>query len=63
MGNLGAGKTLALTYLAWRNHRKGIKIYSNYELKSIPYVDVKSVNDVLGMREGFFAGDELWHTV
>jgi hypothetical protein len=29
IGSLGAGKTLSLTYLAWRNYRKGVKIYSN----------------------------------
>ena len=60
IGSLGAGKTLALTYLAWRNFRKGLKVYSNYDLK-IPYVPVKSTKDVLKMQEGFFAGDELWH--
>jgi len=60
VGNLGAGKTLALTYLAWRNMGKGLKIYSNYNLK-FPYIPIKNVNDVLGMSEGFFAGDELWH--
>jgi len=57
IGSLGAGKTLALTYLAWRNYRKGLKVYSNYDLK-IPYVPVKSTKDVLKMKEGFFAGDE-----
>lgn len=31
-----------------------------YDLK-IPYVPVKSTSDVLKMKEGFFAGDELWH--
>lgn len=60
IGNLGAGKTLALTYLAWRNFRKGIKIYSNYHLKGIKYKAVKSTKDVLSMKDGFFAGDELW---
>ena len=59
-GNLGAGKTLSLTYLAWRNMKKGLKVYSNYELK-FPYVPIKTVDDVLGMKDGFFAGDELWH--
>jgi hypothetical protein len=59
-GNLGAGKTLSLTYLAWRNYRKGLKIYSNYEL-SFPYEPINNINDVLNMNDGFFAGDELWH--
>ena len=60
VGSLGAGKTLALTYLAWRNYRKGVKIYANYDLK-IPYTPVKTIKDVLNMKEGFFAGDELWN--
>lgn len=62
VGNLGAGKTLALTYLAWRNMRKGLKIYSNYNLK-FPYSPIRNINDVLGMQDGFFAGDELWHWI
>jgi len=40
--------------------RKGLKIYSNYDLK-FDHVPVNNVNDVLGMQDGFFAGDELWH--
>jgi len=60
VGSLGIGKTLALTYLAWRNYRKGVKIYANYDLK-IPYTPVKTIKDVLNMKEGFFAGDELWN--
>lgn len=60
VGNLGSGKTLALTYLAWRNKRKGLKIYSNYAL-SFDYIPINNVNDVLDMQDGFFAGDELWH--
>ncbi len=59
IGGLGAGKTLCLTYLAWRNYRKGLKVYANYEL-NFPYIHVKTINDVLNMKEGFFAGDELW---
>lgn len=56
---ISLSKTLALTYLAWRNYRKGLKVYSNYELK-LPYTPIKTVKDILGMKDGFFAGDELW---
>jgi hypothetical protein len=59
IGGLGAGKTLCLTYLAWRNYRKGLKIFSNYHL-AIPHNPVNTVNDILDMKKGFFAGDELW---
>ncbi len=59
IGNLGAGKTLALTYLAWRNYRKGLRVYANYDIK-IPYTPIRTVRDILAMQDGFFAGDELW---
>jgi len=59
VGELGAGKTLSLTYFAYLNHLKGVKVYSNYHL-SFPHEKILSIEDIEGMREGFFAGDELW---
>jgi len=59
VGELGAGKTLSLTYFAYLNYLKGIKIYSNYHL-NFPYEPVRTLEDIEDMREGFFAGDELW---
>jgi len=59
VGELGAGKTLSLTYLAYRNFMKGRKIYSNYKL-SFPYTKVTSIEQLEDMKSGFFAGDELW---
>ena len=59
VGELGAGKTLSLTYLAYRNFLKGKKIYANYKLV-FPYTPIKSVRDLENMQEGFFAVDELW---
>jgi hypothetical protein len=57
VGELGAGKTLALTYLAWTNwYKKGRKIYSNYNLYGIPFTKVKSMPDLENMQKGFFAG-------
>jgi len=58
-GNLGSGKTLSLTYLAYRNLLKGMKIYSNYHLK-MPYTHVGTVKQLDRMTQGFFAGDESW---
>lgn len=61
VGELGAGKTLTLTYLAirqWLN--KGNKIYSNYNFYGIPFFKVDSVDDIDAMRDGFAALDELW---
>lgn len=61
VGELGAGKTIGLTYLAWTNwFKKGRKIYSNYNLYGIPFTKVKSMPDLEKMQQGFFAGDELW---
>jgi len=60
VGELGAGKTLALTYLAWRNYNKGQTIYANYHL-GFPFKLIDSPEKIEEMREGFFAGDELWN--
>lgn len=60
-GELGSGKTLTLTYLAWRNHtKKSMDVYSNYSLFGIPYKKIDSLVKLEQMRNGFFAGDELW---
>jgi hypothetical protein len=61
VGELGAGKTLGLTFLAWKNwfyRRK--PLFSNYHLFQMPYyfIDTQAKMDM--MREGFFAADELW---
>lgn len=59
IGELGAGKTLCLTYMCYRNYLKGKKIFSNYELK-FPHTKVKELDDLLNMKEGFAGMDELW---
>jgi hypothetical protein len=75
LGNLGKGKTLSLTYLAWNNffiRRK--KIYSNYDLYGIPYTKITTIGslealmpledeNVLNKQEVVFLGDELWRWV
>lgn len=61
VGELGAGKTLSMSYLAWNNwKRKGRKLYSNYNLYGVPFTKVKSIPDLQKMSAGFFAADELW---
>lgn len=60
LGELGAGKTLAMTYFALRNYWKGKTIYANYMLKKIPFTPVTNPEQITTMRDGFFAGDELW---
>jgi hypothetical protein len=61
VGELGAGKTLSLTFLAWKNwfyRRK--TIYSNYHLYKIPYIYIDTVEKLDAMREGFAVLDEFW---
>ncbi len=61
VGELGAGKTLALSYLAWNNwFKKKKRLYSNYNFYGMPFTPVNSLPNLDKMKEGFFAGDELW---
>jgi hypothetical protein len=60
-GELGAGKTMALTYLAYTNWKKGRKIFSNYLLYGFPFTLVRTIPNLDRMKEGFFCGDELWN--
>lgn len=60
-GELGAGKTLTLTFLAWHNwFNKRRRIFSNYNLYGFPFTKVNSIPSLEEMSNGFFAGDELW---
>jgi hypothetical protein len=78
VGELGVGKTLALTYLAWNNYYyKGRQICANYNLYGIPFTPVLTLDDLkrmipmetataeqlLTQKEIFFAGDELWRWI
>lgn len=60
IGDLGSGKTLSLTYFAYRSYLKGRKIFSNYE--SLVFADkiIRSIDDLENMRSGFASLDELW---
>ncbi|MEM1544341.1 MAG: zonular occludens toxin domain-containing protein [Candidatus Methanomethylicia archaeon] len=74
VGELGTGKTLSLTFLAWHYYLKWQKsrpIYANYHLNLyyldkdrkinyIPYKYISSPEELDQIRNGFFAGDELW---
>lgn len=59
LGDLGSGKTLSLTYFAYRNWIKGRKIFSNYHLE-FDHESIKTVDDIENIRAGFCALDELW---
>jgi hypothetical protein len=40
LGQRGSGKTLFMTYLAHQYHAEGKKIFSNFQLKKIPYTPI-----------------------
>lgn len=61
MANFGSGKTLGLTYLAWKNwFSKKKAIYSNYHLYQIPYILIDTLEKLDKMKDGFFVADEFW---
>ncbi len=57
---LGTGKTLCLTYMAWKNHLKGMKLFTNYNLVGLPHTRIRNAEDIVAMKDGFAALDELW---
>jgi hypothetical protein len=78
IGELGIGKTLTLTYLAWNNwFWKKRRVCSNYTLYGIPFTPIKTVEDLqkmipaetptleelLNIKEVCFVGDELWRWI
>lgn len=59
-GDLGAGKTLTLTYLGIRYLlEEGRTIYSNYHL-NFPHKRLYAVRQMNNIRDGVFLADELW---
>ena len=61
VGELGAGKTLSLTFLTYKNwFFRRQKVYSNYHLYKIPYIYLEAVDQLTLMRDGIVAVDELW---
>ena len=64
VGQLGSGKTLAMTHMASYNYAVMAKtIYSNYHLKRIPYVPITSLEQIELMKDGVFVADEFWSWV
>lgn len=61
VGNIGSGKTLFLTYLAYLFHCGGYKIGANYHLK-FPYLPLARIKSFKALREHdyFLAVDEIW---
>jgi len=60
-GPLGQGKTLSLTYLAWRNwYYKRRRIFANYTLYGIPYFKITRVSELDRIKNGYGCFDEIW---
>ena len=65
VGDLGAGKTLSMTwagakkYAEWLKNNEKKRIFSNYTL-SLPHKFIDSVEDMDKIRDGIFLADELW---
>jgi hypothetical protein len=61
VGELGAGKTLSLTFFGFKNwfFRKH-KIFSNYHLYKIPYYYIQAVKQFDFARDGVVLADEMW---
>jgi hypothetical protein len=65
-GELGIGKTLSLTYIAYKNFLRRKKIYANYKLL-FPHEVITGMDDFDkahgGEKGGFMAMDEFWNYV
>jgi hypothetical protein len=63
LGGLGCGKTLTLTYLGLKSYFSyggDVKLFANFHLFGVPFYYVKNIEEIEGMKEGIFLGDELW---
>lgn len=61
IGLLGTGKTLALTYFAFKHYLKGERLYASYCLKyPLEYNHIRTLEEFKQMHDGIFFGDELW---
>ncbi len=60
IGNMGAGKTATLTYLAEHFFKQGNDIYANYLIKDINHKYVLSTNDIDAVKFGKAFYDEFW---
>jgi hypothetical protein len=59
-GNLGAGKTLTLTFLGYQLWKfYGAEIYSNYNL-AFPHKRIANIKELEKAGGGVFLADELW---
>lgn len=60
-GKLGKGKTMALTYFAYKSYLNGRTIYSNYKL-NFPFTPIVTLHDLNKCRNGTVVLDEFWRT-
>ena len=60
IGRLGKGKTLSGVIEAYDNYLDGKEVFSNIWV-DFPHTPIKTPYDFLGLEDGFFLADELWH--
>jgi hypothetical protein len=70
VGEMGSGKTLSTTYLAYKKYKKEkLNIFANYHIKFPPNPEgeitptitfLNGIDDVRKMRDGYACLDELW---
>jgi len=58
LGDVGTGKTLLTTILAYLSHKKGVEVYSNYTL-NFPYKKL-TVNMIYNIKKGLVLLDEAY---
>jgi hypothetical protein len=63
-GNIGSGKTLAMSVFAFARWCEGARVYSNYGL-GFPHERLEMLRDLKSVGEppNFFALDELWKII
>jgi len=59
-GRLGKGKTLSGVIDGYTEYLEGREVFSNIWV-DFPHTPIKTPYDFLGLENGFFLADELWH--
>jgi len=61
IGEYSEGKTLLMTAIGYRDHLKGIPVYSNYHLE-YPHTHISTMEDLEAVKNGTVLLDEAWYT-
>lgn len=61
-GQMGSGKTLIMSILAYELRKKGVELYTNYDLSGTTE-RIRTIEDLKQKDTGIVALDEFWLTV